>query len=262
MPLPDHRSVLRLALVALCLITAGCGGDGGPADEDQIATAVRLASTSDKVKESCETAVTTRFVREVYGGVAACRKENKPDPKDKTVDKSTVSQTRVKDDAATTALEVRSRWRHDRQRPRRAHQAERRLEARSLRLGLAALAVHRLPKLEDAPKGSAACFERATRGLSSSALRRNGNALVGGRLDDVNGPILQCLVGKTLGRDALEQGIEEGLREEGDFSEARLACVKRRLRSTVTDDEIASITSEHDLSPSLTRKMSRALLSC
>jgi len=260
MPSPSFRSMLRVALIATCLAAAGCGDDG-PSDEDQIATAVKLAATSEKVKESCEKAITSRLLREVYGTLADCRKENKPDPDDDTDDRASNSGTRIEDDKATTALKVTIDG---------AEVADGRVALvrqgddwkldrfgldwlRSLFVGF--------PKIEGVPKGSAACFESATRGLSTSAVRKTGNAMIGGRIDDLPPAVAACLQDKTIGREALESGIKQGLKEEGNFTQARFECIQRRLRTAITDEQIANLTGSK-LPPALDRKMRRAILNC
>ena len=65
---------------------------------------MRRAATSEKLAESCATAISPRILTEVYGSRLACREENKPDPGDRSVDTAAISATRVDGDKATTRL--------------------------------------------------------------------------------------------------------------------------------------------------------------
>lgn len=94
-----------MVLVALCAAVAGCGGaQDPPSDSEQIATAVDRVMESDRVADQCEAGVSPRFVREVYGTLARCRRANLPRPGDPPPDSAATSATLIDNDRATTAV--------------------------------------------------------------------------------------------------------------------------------------------------------------
>jgi len=107
---PLLRLLSGLGLAALCTLAAGCGGgdDDTPSDTEQIARAVDGVMESDSVKDQCETAVSDRFVREVYRTLAFCREANKPEPDDPAPDTAGISATRIDGDKATTGVTLMS----------------------------------------------------------------------------------------------------------------------------------------------------------
>lgn len=193
MRLPSLRTAFRLGLVSVIMLASGCGGDGPPSDAEQIATVVQRAIISHDVKANCETAVTVRYVRELFGSLAACRKANEPKRGDHTVAKAPTSETRIDNLRATTRtritvdghvaadgrvalVKVGDGWRFDR------------YGVDFIRSFLTAYA-----KGPNVPKGSPACFSRAMRVMSASELRAAGNALLGSRLEALSGDLLLCL---------------------------------------------------------------------
>jgi hypothetical protein len=183
----------RLGLVCVCLLASGCGGDGDHSEAGQIATAVERAIISDDVKANCETAVTKRYVREIYGSLAACREANEPKRGDDTVAKAPTSETRIDGLKATARTRITvdghvaadgrvalvkagDTWKFDR------------YGVDFIRSFLTAYA-----KGPNVPEGSPACFSRAMRGMSGRELRDAGDALLGSRLDALSGDLLLCL---------------------------------------------------------------------
>jgi hypothetical protein len=193
MALPSLRMGFRLGLVSLCLLAGGCGGDGNLSEPEQIGKAVERAIISDDVKANCETAVTARFVREVYGSTVECRLANEPRAGDHTVAKAPTSDTRIDGLKATTRARIivdghvaadgrvalvkdGHTWRFDR------------YGVDFIRWFLTAFS-----KGPNVRAGGPACFARALRGMSGGELRREGDALLGGRLDDLSGDLLLCV---------------------------------------------------------------------
>jgi hypothetical protein len=182
------RRASRLLLAGLCAIAAGCGGDDKDetaSDTEQIAAAVERLLESEKVKDQCETAVSERFVREVYVTLAHCRKTN-ADPSDSPPDTAKVSATRVDGDRATTGVTLTSvkgsrasgrlalvkagdTWKVDR------------LGVDFLRAVFATL-----PREADTAveRRILRCIDEATRDLPNADVRRIGNLVIGGRLTE------------------------------------------------------------------------------
>jgi len=264
----DPRTVTRLGLVLLCALSAGCGGGGGPSDRDRIATAVKLASSSRHIKDVCEVAVTTRFVRDVWGSLAACRRVNTTDPERDVFGKVSVSRTRIAADRATTAVKMSTAgvtiadgrlalvkdggdWKVDR------------FGVDFLRSYLTGLG-----RLPHSPKGAEPCLRRVLRGASRSRVREIGNAVIGGGSINATTDLAPCLIGSpdAIGRDIVKDAITQRLRKAGGYTPARQACVVRRLQRTVSDDEFAALAggrlSVRALPASVGRRIRRAIAEC
>ena len=104
---PPTRCLSLLLLAGLCAV-AGCGREDGPSDTEQIATAVDRLMESARVEDQCEAGVSARFVREVHGTLARCRRSTAPAPGDPPPDRATIAATRVDGDRATTAVTLTS----------------------------------------------------------------------------------------------------------------------------------------------------------
>jgi hypothetical protein len=108
---PSTRRLSLGLLVTLCALAAGCGEpDRPPTRSEQIETAVKRVLESDTVVDQCETGVSERFVREVYGTRAQCRRANAPVPEDDDSpnDSAQISATRVDGTRATTGVTLTS----------------------------------------------------------------------------------------------------------------------------------------------------------
>jgi hypothetical protein len=186
---------LRLCLIVACLVVAGCGGDDPPSDDKQIASVLRRTATSADVRVQCETAVSRRFVQEVYGNLEHCRSVNEPDPDDDLSTGARIVETRVDADKATSRMTIvggaldgvsgrlalvrtNSAWKLD-------------------RFGVDFLR----SAIEHFPAGTnrdvlkkRACLVRASRSLSTDVLRRAVNALFGERFGDIPDVFFDCLL--------------------------------------------------------------------
>jgi hypothetical protein len=177
------------AAVALCLIV-GCAvtaayGESGPTDKQQIASVLQRTATSPDVKVHCETAVSRRFVRDVYGTSERCRLLNTPDPDGELPIGLRVTQTRLDGDRATSRISFR-------------------LAGVSGSVALVRIdGVWKLDRFGDDLLRSAiehlaagqerACLARATRTHSTDFLRDAGNASFGARFGDVPDVLFACL---------------------------------------------------------------------
>jgi hypothetical protein len=100
-----RRALMWFAVTALCIAAVGCG-DGDPSDSAQIASAVKRAFMSTSAADECDEAVSDRFVREVSGGRARCRRSYDAD--DVRPDATKVAATRIDGDRATTDVTLRA----------------------------------------------------------------------------------------------------------------------------------------------------------
>jgi hypothetical protein len=258
-----RRTLPWLALIASCAAVAGCGGGEEPSDTAQIASVLKSVATSTSVKVQCDTGVTDRFIREVYRSAKKCREVSKDTDSDSPARSATVTDTRIAGDRATTALamqggdadgvegrvalaKVDGDWKLDR-----------------FGLDFVRSSVGLLAQASSAEERSQArCFAAAARPLSSTRLRRAINALYGERIEDLPTQMRRCLLGDSLAREALEEGIFEGFREEGlALTPTRKACLRRKLRE-ISDEELVDAFSKSQLPADFESRLRRALLSC
>lgn len=199
-PRPHTARPARAILAALCVVVAGCGAggddDAASGDDAQIAAAVERLMESERVEDQCEVAVSDRFVREVYGTVAACRTVNTDDD-DSPPDTATTAATRIDGADATTAVTLTSvkgsrasgrialvrdgeRWKVDR------------LGVDFLRSVFATLHHEAESAQERVVIG---CFAEAARAMSDAEVRSFGNQVIGQRLEDGSLPaaVVDCV---------------------------------------------------------------------
>jgi|GEM_PF-6791757 len=185
-PRPPTRRLSRLALTALCAVAAGCGGEDGPSDAEQISTAVKRVMESERVADQCEAGVSKRFVREIYETPARCRRAAAPQPGDPPPDSAAIAATRIDGERATTAVTLTS-VKGSRAMGRVALVREG--DAWKVdRLGIDFLrAVFKtLPTEADTAEERRVlrCVADATPGLADADVRRIGNLIVGRRLTE------------------------------------------------------------------------------
>lgn len=185
-PLLPVRRTSRLILVGLCAIAAGCGGEDGPSDTEQIATAVDRVMESVRVDDQCVAGVSARFLREVYGTLARCRLATAPQPGDPPPDSATISATRIDGDRATTSVTLTS-VKGSRATGRVA--LVRTAETWKVdRLGIDFLrsVFITLPGEADTAEERRVlrCLADATSGLTNADVRRIGNLIIGRRLTE------------------------------------------------------------------------------
>jgi hypothetical protein len=202
---PRHpiRRLALLALAMLCVVLAtGCGGDDSSSsdaasDEEQIQVAVERLMESERVEDQCETAVSARFVREVYLSLARCRRVNKADGDEDPPDTAKLSETRIDGDAATTGVTLTSV---------RGARATGRLSLVDVagawkvdRLGVDFLRsiVTELHKQAESAQERVIlrCLGESARDLPRRDMRRFGNQLIGQRLEPEDFPpgALSCI---------------------------------------------------------------------
>jgi hypothetical protein len=186
---PSTQRLSLGLLAALCALAAGCGEpDRPPTQREQIETAVKRVLESQTVADQCEAGVSERFLREVYGTLAQCRRANAPAPEaqddDAPNDSARIAATRIDGDRATTGVtltsargarasgrvalvRVGSTWQVDR------------FGVDFLRSVFATLPEEGRTAQERRILG---CLARATRTLSDDAVRRIANLVVSQRV--------------------------------------------------------------------------------
>ncbi len=259
-----HASSLVLAG---CVLLAACGDDQ-PSDTQQIASAVKRATVGENVKDQCEAAVSSRYVREFYGSVAVCREQNEPDPDDKTRENATVSDTRIDGDKATTGVvatvdgeqvgkgrfalvKESGDWKVDR------------LGVDFLRSVIAYIA-----KQPQSPPNRAVteCFARAARTLPGDDVRHIGYALISSRIteDEVASRLrrkcLTAITDATLVRQIFEADIIASAQIELDKKQQR--CVKLALRRAISTAQIRTLFRRGAPTPAVRDAIQRAIDPC
>ncbi len=185
-PRSPIRRLSRLVPVALCVVAGGCGGADGPSDTEQIATAVDRVMESERVADQCEAGVSRRFVRDVYGTLARCRRANAPQPGDPPPDSATISATRIDGDHATTGVTLTS-VKGSRATGRVALvRAGQTWKVDRLGIDFLRAIFTTLPGEADTAEERRVlrCLADATRGLTNADVRRIGNLIVGRRLTE------------------------------------------------------------------------------
>jgi len=187
---PSRRRLSRLLLVALGTVAAGCGG---PSDDEQIESAVKRVMASASVKDQCETAVSERYVREVYVTLARCRGVAAP----AQGDKARVFATRVDGDRASTGVTVTSA-RGARATGRVALvRVDSTWKVDQLGIDFLRSVFATLPKEGETAQERRilGCVAEATRGLPAADVRRIGNLVVGQRLTRAALPaaVVRCI---------------------------------------------------------------------
>lgn len=206
---PHLARLARAILAALCVAASGCGAGGDDDavlnDDAQIEAAVERLMESERVEDQCEVAVSERFVREVYGTLATCRKVNGED-EDSEPDDATTAATRIDGADATTAVTLTSvkgsrasgrialvrdgeTWKVDR------------LGVDFLRSVFATLHHEAESAHERVVIG---CFAEAARAMSDAEVRSFGNQVIGQRLEAGS---LPSAVGRCVQRDRPEATI-------------------------------------------------------
>lgn len=281
-------------LAAASLGLAACGGsdDDGPSAEEQeaIRQAIVAAVTTQDAEERCAKVLTDGLVREIYGDAATCRKvEGEPDPDDEPARDAKVSgiavdganaKARVEvvggdTPGATGGLElqkVEDTWRVsslgvDLLRS----QLEKGLSKPDSELPLddegRKCLLDRLNALPDVEfralaYGAIAERESSTRQLTQAlgactAVDEGADGSKAG--EDPGGS-----AGKPSAlRKLFEQGIAESLEKDGATKQVS-ECVNRRLRDTITDEQIGDQVARggEDVAPEVAGAVAAALAAC
>jgi hypothetical protein len=264
-------------LLAAVLGLAACGGDGGD-DEKDIADVIKRAATTNDVRVECEETVTKDFVQRVYGDLAQCRRAERPEPDDEESDDARVSNVKVDGDSATArvvfiggdtggargTVELREEdgeWRVD--------DLGVDLLRSTVNTGLSGESQD-----EEALQRPVVrrCARRAFADLSDDELKRVAYAAISER------PSAQAELGRLLApclglagsggsadvsflREKFEEGVTRSLRRRG-APQALIDCINRRLRRSITDDQIVAAAGRPESNARLRRLGEAAARAC
>lgn len=266
--------LLLLAAMAL----ASCGDDGGD-DEKEIADVIKRAVTTTDVKVECEETVTDDFVQRIYGDAAQCRKAERPEPGEDEADDARVSKVKVDGDSATArvvfvggdtdgasgSLELRKEdgdWRVD--------DLGVDLLRSTVNTGLDSESQEE-PALRRPAVRS--CAKKAFADLSDDELKRVAYAAISEREGgnaELGRLLAPCLAASGSGsgagdvsflREKFEEGVTRSLRRRG-ASQATIDCIVRRLRTTISDEQIAAAAARRQANARLRRLGEAAARSC
>ncbi len=197
-PRSHTAHLARAGLAAVCGVVLGCGGgDDAPSDERQIQSAVERLLESERIVDQCETGVSPRFVREVYGTLVRCREANRPNPDASDPDTARTSAVRIDGERASVGVTLTS-VKGSRATGRLAlvrHDGAWKVD----RLGVDFLRsiFATLPNEADTAEQRLVlgCFAEAARAMSSADVRSFGNLMVGKKLSDESMPpaVLECI---------------------------------------------------------------------
>lgn len=251
-----------LAVVALALSAAGCGGgdSGGgnppakptPAEREAVRTALVRLFKSDDVRVNCERSLTPRLFRLIFAGLAACRKVARDDDGEKPPERVEVSRIEIRGRRATARVRLvggdsaRAQgvaslakggdgWRTD---------------------GLSSSFLRSLVKAsltadKETPRVVVRCVSGRLLSLPDDLFKRLAYGLIGQRpqatvrlLRTVSECELRSGGGSSV-RRRVEKGITKELRRAG-ADRGAIACSLRRLRSTLPDKLIIELAAKDD----------------
>lgn len=268
---------LRFVAASLVIAVAGLAACGGGDDEQEIRDVIERAVTTRDVKVECEETVTDGFVRRIYGDVAQCRRAERPEPDEEEADDVRVSNVKIDGDSATARVRLIGGDTDGARGTLELRKADGAWRVDDLGVDLLRSTVDR--GLRNSGEGSLRrpavqrCARSAFTSLSDRELRRVAYLAISereGSEEALTSMLAPCLAipGSAEGggrisflRERFEEGVERSLRRRGR-SRAAVDCIKRRLRSTISDDEIAAAVRRGAAGASMRRKERAALRAC
>ena len=265
-----------LALLA-ALLLAGCGdsaSDDGPADP--VGDNVRAWFTTQDVGARCVDAVTPRFVREVYGDEANCRRQSRPAP-DSTPVSESIEPGRPTFSGSRGAVMVelhggQADGAYGRVELARAG-PDWRIDALGTDLLLELFARRTIAQIQMTAEKPGLVLGEATKcvfgrfvAYSDEEMRRIGYAAFGGRKarERLVEPILGCLNAPRTGPRGMSylrfHLVEEIAALAPDTDAER--CVRRALAKGVSDTEVLQHVQRQGGSPPASRKIARLMAGC
>lgn len=263
-----------LAATTLVLL-AGCGGDSGGSDEDAIAEAAKTGFTTKDLKVKCEEIISESFLREVYGDVAQCRKAEKPDADDEPATDVKSENIQVDSDRATAKVTLQGGSASGATGTLDLRKEDGDWKVNDLGADLLRSNLEREIQNDDDPQfddpAIKSCAVETFSKLGDEELQKVAYAAIGERAgaDEQLGKLLIPCFTKSQGggdvsflRQKFEEGIEESAKRDG-ASQQVIDCVKRELRESISDDEIAELAQNGGKASSqLTQRAAEAIRSC
>jgi hypothetical protein len=269
---------IALALLAGAVLLGGCGG--GADDQQQIQDVLVQGYTTDKPAQECEEALSDSLLKRTYGSAARCRTVEK-EPDEGKPDAVEVSNVEVDGDTATAFVALKG---GEQDGARGALELGRqgddwRIEEFSPALLRSTFGAS-LTASRDVDAATRSCLTKRLRALSDDELIAFAYASMGERpegLKRLQAMLARCASlssggranqGGTSGggtsflRKKFEEGVVESLQGSGAGKEV-IACVKRELRSRITDAQIVDLIGKTDKVPrEVTQAAAGALAAC
>jgi hypothetical protein len=273
-----------LALLACALLVSACGGSSSSDDSSaQITDTVTTALTTEDPAVLCRKSLATSWVSEVYGTVTKCVTIERADAKTNTpATAAEVSGIKVDGDRATAFVEAKGGTNDGARGELSLAKEDGDWRISSLSTALLRSQFEAGAKNDrELPKDLKACVVDEVTGLTDADLRTLAVGSIGKQPKAQ--AALQAIVTKCLGqtssssssssgtssetasvlRRQFEQGVSESLKKDG-ISQTAIACVKRELRSAISDEQIVSLIgkSSKQVPQSITKSTAAALAAC
>lgn len=273
-----------LALLTCALVLAACGGSSSDDSSKQITDVVTTAVTTADPNVLCKQTLAGSWVSEVYGTVTKCVTVERADAKtDTPATAAEVSGIKVDGDQATAFVEAKGGSNDGARGELSLTKEDGDWRISSLSTALLRSQFEAGAKNDrELPKDLKACVVDEVTGLDDADLRTLAVGSIGKQPKAQ--AALQAIVTKCLGqtsssssssssgtssetasvlRRQFEQGVSESLKKDG-ISQTAIACVKRELRSAISDEQIVSLIgkSSKQVPQSITKSTAAALAAC
>ena len=254
------RSLLALvALLACALPIAACGSDDGGSSsgdaEKEITDVLTAGLTSRDVAVICEGSLSPDLIKRIYGDTPKCHTAEKEDLEDSERAKSvSVSGVKVDGDKATATIALKGGDQDGATGALTLVEAEPGWRVNDFSTALLRSEFEASMKTDtEVPAGLKDCIGKKVLALGDSELRELAYGSMGDKPEaqkELTGLITECApepasdaggdpdAPPSVLRQQFEKGIAESLDGDGVSAEA-IECVKRELRSRITDKQIA-----------------------
>lgn len=272
------------AVLSLSLVLAACGGSSSDDASEQITDVVTSGVTTTAPDVTCKKTFATSWVNQVYGSVTKCLSAEARDAKtNKPATAASVTSVKVDGDTATAFLEVQG---GDADGARGALTLTK--EDGGWRISDLSPAFLRsqfrseLTNDRSLPTSLKSCVQDQVNALDDDALHTLALGAIGDQPKaqaDLQAIITKCAAQQSAGsgspspsastgtvtvlRKQFEQGVTESLRKDG-ISSTAIACVKRKLRASISDEQILALVgkSSKQVPTSITQATAGALAAC
>lgn len=272
------------ALLVAVLLLAACGGSSSDDASKQITDVVTKGVTTTAPDVTCKQTFAASWVNQVYGSVTKCLSAEAKDAKtNKPATAATVSSVKVDGDGATAFLEVQG---GDADGARGALTLKK--EGGDWRISDLSPAFLRsqfrseLTNDRSLPTSLKSCVQDQVNALDDAALHALALGAIGDQPKaqaDLQAIITKCAAQQSAGsssssqgtpsgtvtvlRRQFEKGVAGSLRKDG-ISSTAIACVKRKLRAAISDEQIVALVgkSSKQVPQAITQATAGALAAC